>query len=178
MSSQYLVPIVKRQILSGENLPGIQFDNIPQNFTDLIIYISSRAVGTAARGTRIRSHFNGGDALFSNTAMGANGGISFGFRENPAANHPPGLVSLAGGAANCFSSTEITILNYSSSTRFKNIMGVTSRGDVTTSSSADFINVVASLWRNTSPITSILYSPENGTNFDVGTTFYIYGRKE
>ena len=79
----------------------------------------------------------------------------------------------AGGlqAANIFGSTEVYIPNYATTTikQISTFIGLVENGGT------NWIGTEASLFRDTSPITSLYFYDAGGDNFVSGTSFYLYG---
>lgn len=144
---------------------GVNFLNIPQTYTDLVVKCS-------VKGTPY--DFN---ITFNNTSgTGYNdkvlyyvGGISPGSNASTNPRTPMNNVT-----ANTFSSNEIYIPNYTSSNyKSVGIDGVSEENGITSNG----IYFTAGLWSNTSPITSIrLLAGSNGP-FDQYSSFHLYGIK-
>ena len=165
------------QVGSGSS-SNIVFNNIPQNYTDLEILISTRTSDTGT-GSYILCGINGiGSAIYSQTNIYQSiidyGTSILGARD---ANQTYfGYARLAcnsssgGFTANTFTSMKMYIPEYTT-TNFKSVAMDISAPNGTTASYSTSFN--AGLYRSTRPVTSINFSAPG--NYLVGTTFTLYG---
>jgi hypothetical protein len=143
----------------GSAASEIVFSSLPQNYTDLILVGS--VIRTASSDTRIQVN---GDtsSLYSYTFLGGNGSSASSFRVSNAIQWDVGYQP---------ATTPTTLIsnfqNYSNGATFKTVL---SRA----SASAGDVAAFASLYRSTSPITSIRIFQTSG-NLASGSTFTIYG---
>lgn len=147
---------------------SINFTNIPQNYTDLVIKISSRtnnanaaeALTLTINGTNGTSRylFNGSGTIGSATDTVIFGGNSTG----------------AGATASIFSSSEVYISNYSGNV-YKSI-GVEYASENNNNSNVTQI-INAGLWSNPSPINSLTFTPFSGSTLQQHSTATLYGVK-
>jgi hypothetical protein len=79
-------------------------------------------------------------------------------------------VRIAGNNGSASTPVIYHIMSYSSASVYKT-------GLVTSSESQSLITKGVLLWRSTAAITSIVVFPENGPNFNSGSTFSLYGIK-
>ncbi len=153
-------PIYATTLTSG--VSSITFSNIPTTFTDLVIVSSNVTCSNA--GGFISLRFNGdSSSLYSNTYITASS-------SSVSSGRNSGSVAYIVGDTDTSAQTMSVnhIMNYSNVTTYKTIL---SRCGYGSASSQAF----SSLWRSTSPVTSItLYG--NG-NINSGSTFTIYGIK-
>jgi hypothetical protein len=171
--ANFYQPIFQRNAPGGVNL--ITFNNIPQNYTDLVIHISARSatnIGIIAGnitmsfngdtsnvygGTWLRS-INTGPNTFTNGATATSSMAGAGY------------ITSAGATANSYSPSIITIYNYTSSF-YKNLVAKT--WPSTNAQSYDSSNYrFCGVWKNNNPITSITMNAANWTTDSVIT---IYG---
>jgi hypothetical protein len=153
------------------------FSNIPQNYTDLSIYISAR--GTSAAGTNALSYFFNGDTssvykrttLYNDyTAIYANGdttGYQTGF------NNGLGNITSANGLTASFGSHWLYLSEYSNPGKYK--VG-TWQGNVEQNNStanAGYFWNASCAYISLAPITSISFSGDS--NFATGSNAILYG---
>ena len=152
---------------------NIVLDNIPQSFTDLIIIGKSR-ITSAASQSNLR--FNGDQtAVYDAQALSNNGGGGLIAARESGRSQIDGAGAI--GSSNTtgwFAGNEYHIFNYSDSTKYKTVLvfGVSSNNGNT----LDYCSVSVAMWENTNAITSITFVT-NGTAFDVGSGWSIYGIK-
>ena len=145
----------------------IEFTDIPQNFTDLVLMASARG-GRAATingiiinfnstgsGVTVRGLYGNGSSVASNTDAVVSGGAATG----------------SSNTANIFGSSQIYISNYTGSTNKS--FSVDSVNENNASEAWLWMN--AGLWSNTDAITSIQLTSQEATNFQIGTTVSLYG---
>jgi hypothetical protein len=150
-------PIASQTLASAAS--EIVFSSLPQNYTDLILV--GNVIRTASSDTRIQVN---GDtsSLYSYTFLGGNGSSASSFRVSNAAQWDVGYQA---------ATTPTTLIsnfqNYSNGATFKTVL---SRA----SASAGDVAAFTSLYRSTSPITSIRIFQTSG-NLASGSTFTIYG---
>jgi hypothetical protein len=152
--SVFLQPIYTQTVGSG-GATSITFNNIPQGFTDLKIIVSARFTST---GTNPYFGFlivnpNGSTTGFSETFLSGNGSstLSGRFTGNGAWLTPYRSIPNASTTSNTFSNTEIYLPNYNGS-NFKQAI-VDGVGEFNSATGATSLQ--ASLWSNSSAITSI-----------------------
>jgi hypothetical protein len=153
-------------------IKSVDFLNIPQNYTDLIIKYSSRETTAQAYGDLVM-RFNGDS--------GTNYGILFLRGSGTGSGSQTGSYSgiyLGSGVgnsatANTFGNGEVYIPNYTSST-YKSASG-DSVGE--NNASLAYASIGASVWNNTSPITSISITGYYGDTIMQYSTFHLYGIK-
>jgi hypothetical protein len=148
----------------------IQFNSIPQDFTDLYVSISGRSDRTSDARDELFVQFNG-DTASSYTSRTFRGS---GSEAGSIATTTNGITRInlpsATTTSNTFGNGSIYILNYNSNVA-KSISIVSVMENNATFS---FQEIVAGLWNNTSPITRMAVFPEVG-NFTAGSTISLYG---
>lgn len=161
------------QLIQAQTLTGaaasVTFTNIPQNFTDLIISVSARAVNSGAQ--NILVSFNGSSANFSSRLLYGTGSsvasISY------PANTPTNSSIVLGGSdytANTFNSGEIYLPNYAGSINKSFFSDSVTENNAT----ASYIELFSHLWSSTAAINSVGLAPASG-NFATNSTFTLYG---
>jgi hypothetical protein len=147
---------------------SITFSNIPTTFTDLRLVYQT---GMSSAGNEPYLRFNSdSSSLYSETVLYGNGTSALSFRNNIST-----AIQMArdvGLPTAIESVTTVDIMNYSNTTTFKNALIRTNKG----SASYSQVGAYISLYRSTSPITSINLSTSAG-NFVTGSTFTLYGIK-
>jgi len=146
----------------------IVFSSIPSTYTDLRLIINW---GTATLGSTVSARFNGDTASnYSDTVLYANGStIASGRHSNDTAVN---IGSATGGINNPFESlATLDIMNYTNTSTYKTVL--IRNGSASINSSYPATEIVASLWRSTTAVTSItLFSA--GTLI-AGTNATLYG---
>ena len=146
---------------------SIEFTAIPQDFTDLVLQISTRTVSS---GSLLYVAFNGDttNGNYTNRYLQGNGSSAASASDQP---RGIGLNTTANDyTANTFSSCFAYISNYSGSTHKSYSSDSVQENNATFSVQWLF----AGIWNNTSAITSILLAPP-GINFATGSTISLYG---
>jgi hypothetical protein len=148
----------------------INFNNVPQTFTDLQIVISSRTNGTSAA-RLIGAYFNGtgypSNASF--TELIGNGSSTS--SSGNSAYTTFGYTNDASQTSNTFSSHNIYIPNYTNTSYFKQLI-IDSVQENNATTARQYL--AANLWRYTNAITSVQVDC-GGEVFQQYTTFSLYG---
>lgn len=156
--------ITKTAVGSG-GTANVTLSSIPQNFNDLKILVSGR-VSAAANQVNPTISFNGSSSNFTYsflTGSGTGAGSSVG------SSNPINDVNAANSTTGTFTSFEIYIPNYNSSTYKSFSIDSAQETNATTS----YLELWAMLWSNTSAINSITFS--SGSTWVQDSTFYLYG---
>jgi hypothetical protein len=186
MAENTFVKIQTVTVTSSNGSAYIDFTNIPQNYGALVLKCSLRSTASGSNVSQLEDYttlvvnfdasliqsrgnlFGGGGG--SGTAgynYGANGTYGVDFADTPCA------LSLA----NAFTNATATILDYSSTSKYKTFQMDTGYEGVTGSTlSPDPINLVAGNYRSLAPVTSLrLALPYNGGLFATGSSATLYG---
>jgi hypothetical protein len=147
----------------------MEFTSIPQTYTDLVVKYSGRLAANVDSTTKIT--FNGNTANYSNIVLYGNGSAPFSFTNTPGYAYG-GLVNNSANTANTFSNAEIYISNYTSS----NNKAISLDTVQETNGTEAYAMLSASLWSNSSAITSITLDPINA-DFAQYSTATLYGIK-
>jgi hypothetical protein len=157
----------------SSNAAGVDFTSIPNTYTDLILYASTRNVGFVEEWIQVG--FNNNTTSYSDILMWCDEGT---FRSAVPGDQPPFSGSLAqnGSASNTWSNNSVYIPNYQSS------LGKSMTGhsyQVSTSQSRSYWGFHGNKWANTSAITTINIKTRQSPNAAIlaGSTFYLYGIK-
>jgi hypothetical protein len=148
--------------------PSITFNDIPQNFNDLVIFTSLRNSSSGNQNGRIS--FNGSNTGYSERLLWGNGTTAFSSNTTDSfinwVDHNPGT----NGTANNFSNSRIYITNYTLSVN-KNVLSESMLEDNATTA-VQYVN--AAQWNNSATISSFTLTPTSG-NFVAGSTVSLYG---
>lgn len=154
--------LIQSQTLSSA-AASVTFSNIPQNFTDLVVKVSARAVGVDNQLT-----FNGSTTSHTSRYLFSSGtATSSGYDAN---NIQLQGTSQTSFAANAFGSIDIYIPNYTASSN-KSISVESVTGNNTTESYQYF---GAGIWSSSAAITSMTITNSSG-NYTQHSTFQLYG---
>jgi len=152
-------PIATQTLSSAAS--SVTFSSIPQGYTDLIIVMNRKQ--NLAGAYHIGFRYNGDTGSnYSDTSMTGTGSSAVSGRNSNIAQARVGYGDTGWG------NTIVHIQNYSNSTTYKTTL---SRNN---NPGAD-VAAIATLWRNTSPITSIEIISQPSSTLEAGSTFSIYG---
>ena len=153
---------------------SISFTNIPQGYTDLKVVMSLRSSAGSLTGGFADSSW-----VSVNGSSSTNGSFRHIWGQGSGANTNSGSLTYiapingSGSSASAFSNVELNVKNYSAN-RLKSY-SVDSASE-NASASANFLSLIAGVWTNSSPITSlVLYCGEG--NFVQHSTAVLYGIK-
>lgn len=146
----------------------IQFNSIPQDFTDLYLLVSGR--------TTANSVLQGIVMNFNQVTSGYSSRRLWGSGSSVSSDTATGIFIFNGAAttANTFGNTSIHISNYSSNTN----KSYSSDGVMETDATTSYLGIQSGLWSNTAPITSISIAPDTSSDSLVsGSSVSLYGVK-
>jgi len=149
---------------------AISFDNVPQNFTDLVIKISSRSTGSAA-GINLRFN-NDSSTLYDSRKLFGSGSLVQGITYNTQPAIYLWEQTQSTYTANTFSNIEAYVSNYTAGSH----KPVSCDGVSENNATASGQNIIAGVYRSTNPINSVLLI-DGGFNFAAGTSVSLYGVK-
>ena len=153
----------------GTAISTVNFNSIPQTYTDLVLVISSNMASYNQTGFRLNSDTA---SNYSYTQLAGTGTSALSQR---IANDTSGRLDWYGGADTTGRNTLVaSFFNYTNTTTFKTVL---SQGH---NASGSFPGVTASvsLWRKTpEAVSSINILNSGGANFSIGSTFTLYGIK-
>ena len=157
-----MIPISTVTVGSG-GASAIEFTNIPQNYTDLEIKLSGRAGNPYIDIKLNNSTSNRSSRYLYGNGSSAGSGSQAGFL---------GIQSSTSNTANTFGSMSIYIPNYSGT----NNKSFSADSVQETNATSAEMHLVAGLWSDTSPVTSIQIYPEgSGTTFSQYSSATLYG---
>ena len=157
----------------GSNAAGVDFTSIPNTYTDLILYASTR--NNTPVEEWIQVGFNNITTSYTDILMWCDEGT---LRSASPGDQPPFSGSLAqnGSASNTWSNNSVYIPNYQSS------LGKSMTGhsyQVSTSQSRSYWGFHGNKWANTGAITTVNIKTRQSPSAAIlaGSTFYLYGIK-
>jgi hypothetical protein len=157
--------LIATQTLTSDQ-PNITFTSIPQNFTDLVLFISART-DRALEGDGFSLRFNGNQSGYSQRRL-----IGAGSGSPSSDTQLNSFFTTANNAtANTFGNSSIYIPNYAGNANKSYSNDGVSENNAATS----YAGINAGVWSNTAAINSITLTPEGGTVFRANTTASLYG---
>jgi hypothetical protein len=138
-------------------------------YTDLRIIANVRSTRSALSDTFYMRLNGDTGSNYSWTFMRGDGSSATSFRAANVVGLGIGEVIAANQTAGVFNLIKIDLMNYSNTTTNKTSI---SRSDVALNYGAE---AWASMWRNTSAVTSMTLFMANGSNIETGSTFSLYG---
>lgn len=155
---------------------SVTFSNIPSSYTDLCLKFSARS--GRAQGFLTDSlvvQFNGIATGYSARYLYVNSGSSIIAATGSGGTFTSGSVNSNDSTASTFGNSTLYIYNYAGSTN----KATWSYGTSPINNSTGFyMSIATGLWSNTSAITSMVLTTATGTNYQAGSTFYLYGIKK
>ena len=167
MANPTMTLIASNTVGSG-GVASVTFSSIPATYRDLQILMSCKSASSSE--AYILMTLNGSSSSFTGIQIEGNGSAV------SSATNTVGRVGVYSGSNfTGFTNNLIYIPNYAGSTN-KSISAdsVTENNNAASSSYQDMF---ATLWSNTSAITSISFAFSGGTNFAQYSTAYLYGIK-
>lgn len=154
----------------------ISFSSIPQTYTDLCLKISVRSNQTDFPVTDVLVSLNGVTTNQTQRNLRGYYGSATPISQTRT-DILLGNMPSATGVSNTFSSSELYIPNYISSSDYKS-MNVDGVSLSTVAGTYDWwVNQGANLWSSTNAITSITLTPSSTWSFAANSTAYLYGIK-
>lgn len=155
------------QTISGSSTSSISFNNIPQNFQDLIVVGNFRNDSASGQGLNI---YPNNTSTNSNTSLRGDGSTASSNRNSSIAIQNYMFTTTLGTGV--FESTIIHILNYANTSTFKTFLS--RRAADNNGSGVTELGVGTA--RITASITSLVIAAPSG-NYTAGSTFSLYGVK-
>ena len=176
--------LISAQTVGSGGAANITFSSIPQTYTDLRMYMSTRVTNN---GEGSNPPISRGEVTFNST--GTNYSIAMLYalpNQSPTQNAAVGVGTVSSrsfyfGAsssalashAGAFSSSTVYIQDYTSTTKFK-VYSIESV--VETNSASGELDICSGCWNNNAAITSIKVNPYDLTaSFAQYSTMYLYG---
>ena len=167
-----MIPISTVTVGSG-GTSSINFTNIPQTYTDLVIKISGRT-DRASTYDYIKLKFNGSATSYSERELYGNGGVAQSETNNSTTYGFGWILDAALATSSTFSNVDIYIPNYGSSNYKSYSIDGVQENNATTALTA----IVAGLWSNTSPITNISMESHVASNILQYSSATLYGIRQ
>jgi hypothetical protein len=152
----------------------IDFTSIPQTYTDLILFHSTRGVGSANTDSIY--------ARFNSSSTGYTGRVAYG--DNGYGTFSPGIsyLHLGYGADNLsttntnntYGNTVVYIPSYTSSNN-KSVLVETAKESMFTGYQTGINALITNLWSNSAAVSNITLYCASGGNIAEGSTAYLYG---
>ena len=144
---------------------GVTFSNLPQTYTDLVLVATPCSTGTAQ--PDVYMQVNGASSTYTRTRVGGNGSSAFSSNITGESFWVLGPMERTAG-----STTNVChLMNYSNTNINKTMLNRSTDSAIAT-------QAMVQLWQSTAAITYIYLYPEPGKgNFEIGSTFTIYGIK-
>ena len=150
------------KVTVGTAVNQVTFTSIPQGYTDLVIVMNNQIA--SGGNDNILYQFNGDTGSnYSGTSLIGNGSAASSDRASNTVSYVAGRVGSAVNSTSIFQ-----VQNYSNTTTNKTSI---SRANVSDTAVFAFVG----LWRSTAAITSIRLYTASSVNFNVGSTFSLYG---
>jgi hypothetical protein len=162
-----MIPISTVVVGSG-GAATIDFTNIPQIYTDLVVKVSCRGDSTASAFTALRLLPNGSSSNGATRWIRGNGSAAS--SDTDATGIYSGESDTDGATASTFANIEWYIPNYGSSNNKSFSVDSVHENNATTA----YAHLVAGLWSNTSPILSLILDLASGS-FVQYSTATLYG---
>lgn len=153
----------------------LDFNNIPQTYTDLVVKIASRSDGGAGTQDRIGLKIN--NAGFGNWSLkwlGYSNGSVLAATEGAFGSNQLAYTTSTSVTAGAFANTEVYIVNYANTTKTKTI---SVDGVAENNSSTTFWGLNAPRWQVTDAITRLTFVLASGAKFEQYSTATLYGIK-
>jgi hypothetical protein len=167
--SVFLQPIYTQTVGSG-GASTIDFNNIPQTFTDLMIIISARTNRSATQGENYVYFNNDNNNLYSYTFLQGSGTATGSSRASNIASFT-GLVPGANATSSTFGNGQVYIPNYTGN-QFKSWNNESVQEN---NASVAYVELIAGLYRSTNAITRLTFSTFGGGNYVQYSTISLYG---
>ena len=161
--------LISSVTVGGGGAANVEFTNIPQTYTDLIVLSSLRQGGSQTHGITFNNDSSTSNYVFKRVyGLGSDGAGSDG-SSNSGYINPIG-VNGSSQTANTFGNLSIYIPNYTSS----NYKSISCEGVSENNGNSDaIVALTAGIWNSTSAITSLKITPD--TNYVQHSTAYLYG---
>lgn len=163
--------LIQSITLSSGGASSIEFTNIPQNYTDLLLSISARNDFSGSDATRVLLRFNGATSDANQTFLRLAGDGSTVFADTGSEGHVAWM-NQNGSTANTFSNVEVYIPKYAGSEQ-KSYSAV--GGNERNVTSTAYFGFFANVWTSTSAINAIKILSGSSYNLVQYSSVYLYG---
>ena len=164
--------LIESQVL-GSSAASVTFSAIPDTYTDLVFKFSVRS-DRAATFDNIQARINADSGSnYSRTLLSGDGSSASSSRGSSESRWEFAVINGDTSTSNTFGNGEMYIPNYiSTANRPGSYSGAHEDNNATA-----YMRANAYLYRGSAALSSIEFSPQNGTNFLSGSSFYLYGIK-
>jgi hypothetical protein len=169
MATNNTLTLIQAVTVGAGGIASINFNAIPQTYTDLFIYWSPRSTSAGGSAGSYISFNNSTSNFLGRYLQGTGVGTFDSSGGSPSARYL-GEMSGAGGTASTFSTYSIYINNYTSSNN-KTVLVDSAQENNTTGA---YISAISSIWSSSAAITTVDLSPSSGVLAE-HTTAYLYG---
>ncbi len=162
--------LISSNVLSS-SAASVTFSSIPATYTDLVVRFSVRS-DRASTFDNIETRLNADSGTnYSNILLAGDGATASSSSSSSGTIWGTQITNGNTSTSNTFSNSELYIPNYTStSNRPASVFSVQEDNSTTAR-----IRLNAYLYRGASAITSMAFTPSNGTNWLSGSSFYLYG---
>lgn len=149
---------------------SVTFSAIPATYADLVLQVSARTANATANDNLVLKLNSDTGANYSVTRLYGNGSTA---TSNTNTNMLGGFINANTSTSSTFGNTEIYIPKYGSTAN----KPISTFSVAENNATAAITNVNAMLYRNSSALTSIEITASSASNFQSGSTFWLYGIK-
>jgi hypothetical protein len=153
------------KVTVGTATSTVTFSSIPQGYTDLVLVANARNSSGSGVDLLIRLNSDSG-SNYSRTQLFGTGSSAGSSRDSNLTYLYIGQTAPTGSGE--FYPNTLQFMNYSNTTTNKTILN-------RVGSPNNNVTAMVSLWRSTAAITSMTLTVNTGPNFEVGSTFSLYG---
>lgn len=162
--------LINTQTIGAGGASSIDFNSIPQTYTDLLIVISARTAA-AQNADNCKVTING---VTTNQSLRRLYGQGTGQASDALSYITIGNINGNSATASTFGNAQVLIPNYASTTVNK---AFSSDGVSENNAANSYQAINAGLWSSTAAITSLSLTTETGSNFQQYSTASLYGVK-
>jgi hypothetical protein len=169
MTANYV--LLEKITVGAAGASSVTFSGIPQTgYTDLVVKASARTSVAASTNDALSIKLNNNTSSYSSIDLTYDGGSAASYTNLFGVGY---TINTEGNSntANTFSNQEIYIPNYTGSTN----KSFSSESVVENNGTDARVEMMASLWANTSAVTSITIDVYTGNTLLQNSTFYLYG---
>lgn len=150
--------------------PTVTFNNIPQNYTDILVKVSARSNVSAANSEMYITHNNDLSSNYSTTWLTGNGSTISSSRGSNNGAVVTIQINGSTSTANTFGSMDVYMPNYTSNQFKQSVVD----GVIENNTTANDSRAIAYLYRSNAPITSVTFTAVGG-GFVTNSSFTLYG---
>jgi hypothetical protein len=162
-----MIPISTVTVGSG-GASSIDFINIPQSYTDLVVKLSARDNRSGESVTDVLVKINNSSSNLSDIRLAGNGSDAF---SDSNTTGRTGVEPGPNATSSTFGNFEIYFPNYAGSTNKSYSSDAVSENNATLS----FATLITGLWSRTTPINQLTFYPASSASFVQYSTATLYG---